>query len=186
MTKKVLIITGSLREKSLNRQLAQETAKLLEGNAQVSFLDYRDLPYMNQDMEFPTPETVKRVRSAVEAADGIWIFTPEYNRSYPGVLKNLLDWLSRPLSALNPEGIFILSGKKVTLSGVGGSSGASQSLEKLKELLHCMRMEVLNYPAVGIALDMEGFVTSQLRLSDADRTKLAAQVRAFLSFLEEK
>lgn len=50
---------------------------------------------MNEDIEFPAPEAVKRVREAVKAADGLWFFTPEYNHSYPGVLKNLIDWLSR-------------------------------------------------------------------------------------------
>ena len=95
--KKVLMIVGSLRKNSFNYQLAKQVEQMLEGRAEVSFLFYADLPFMNQDIEFPTPESVARVRSAVQETDGIWIFSPEYNFQIPGVLKNLLDWLSRPL-----------------------------------------------------------------------------------------
>lgn len=94
--KKVLMIVASMREKSFNMQLARLAADALRGKAEVSFLNYANIPYMNQDIEFPTPEEILRVRGKVSKADGIWIFTPEYNYSYPGVLKNLLDWLSRP------------------------------------------------------------------------------------------
>ena len=89
--KKVLMIVGSMRKKSFNRQLAAIAAELLRGKAEVSFLEYADIPYMNQDIEFPVPEEIARVREEVSRADGIWIITPEYNYSYPGVLKNLLD-----------------------------------------------------------------------------------------------
>lgn len=94
--KKVLLIVGSMREKAFNRQAALMAQKMLEKKADVSILSYEDLPQMNQDIEFPAPEAVARVRKEVAEADGLWFFTPEYNHSYPGVLKNLLDWLSRP------------------------------------------------------------------------------------------
>ena len=96
--KKVLLIVGSLRKESFNLQLAKLAEEMLKDKVQVSLLQYADLPFMNQDMEFPAPESVARVRQEVLAADGIWIFSPEYNYQIPGVLKNLLDWLSRPLA----------------------------------------------------------------------------------------
>ena len=95
--KKVLMIVGSLRKDSFNLQLAKVAEEILKGQAEVRYLHYADMPFMNQDIEFPTPERVARVRQEVLAADGIWIFSPEYNYQIPGVLKNLLDWLSRPL-----------------------------------------------------------------------------------------
>ena len=82
--KRIVIVVGSLRERSFNRQLADVAAELLAGRAEIEVLDFRDLPFMNQDIEFPTPAAVERVRAVVAAADGIWIFTPEYNYSYPG------------------------------------------------------------------------------------------------------
>ena len=86
--KKVLMIVGSLRKESFNLQLAKLAEEMLKDKTRVSILYYADLPFMNQDMEFPTPESVARVRQEVLAADGIWIFSPEYNYQIPGVLKN--------------------------------------------------------------------------------------------------
>ena len=127
MARKILMIVGSMREQSFNRQLAQKAGELLGRRAEVTYLEYSDLPYMNQDIEFPTPEAVLRVREAVDKADGIWFVTPEYNFSYPGVLKNLLDWLSRPLKPRDFQSRTSMSGKKATISGVGGKSAASGS-----------------------------------------------------------
>lgn len=113
MMKKVLLIVGSMREKSFNMQLARQAAELLRGKAEVSFLEYAEIPSMNQDIEFPVPEEIAWVRDEVRAADGVWIITPEYNYSYPGVLKNLLDWLSRPIKMGAPRTETAISGKKL-------------------------------------------------------------------------
>ena len=88
--KKLVFIVGSLRRGSFNRVLADYVAGKVADRADVEFLDYADVPFVNQDIEFPAPGSVTRVRKAVESADGVWIFTPEYNFS---------DWLSRPLVA---------------------------------------------------------------------------------------
>ena len=100
----ILFVIGSTRKNSFNRQLANITEKLIGKYAsnncaqiQVNYLQFDNLPFFNQDIEFPTPETVEKIRHEFSSADGIWIFTPEYNQSYPGYLKNLIDWLSRPL-----------------------------------------------------------------------------------------
>ena len=91
MTKKILFIIGSLRKNSFNRQLAAKCREiLLQKGAEVSELEYSTIPFMNQDSETPVPASINRVRTEVAAADGIWIFTPEYNFAVPGVLKNLL------------------------------------------------------------------------------------------------
>ena len=65
--------------------------EIIGGNAEVQELDYSELPLLSQDIEQPEPEVVARIRKEVSEADGLWIFTPEYNMSYPGHLKNLLD-----------------------------------------------------------------------------------------------
>ena len=115
MTKKVLFIIGSLRKKSFNRQLAAKCREILmQKGAEISELEYSDIPFMNQDSEMPVPASINRVRAEVAAADGIWIFTPEYNFAVPGVLKNLLDWLSRPLVPGDFTSGTAIAGKKVT------------------------------------------------------------------------
>ena len=93
--KKLVFVVGSLRKGSFNRQLADYAAGAVADAADVEVLDYSDVPLLNQDIEFPAPEAVTRVRKAVSAADGVWVFTPEYNFSFPAPVKNLFDWLSR-------------------------------------------------------------------------------------------
>ena len=95
--KNVLIVCGTLRKNGYNLQLANVIKQLIGKQADVSYLDYSELPPMNQDLESPEPASVAAVRGAVRAADGIWFVTPQYNASFPGHIKNLIDWLSRPL-----------------------------------------------------------------------------------------
>ncbi|WMC92070.1 NADPH-dependent FMN reductase [Kineothrix sp. MB12-C1] len=95
---KIVAIVGSLRKNSYNLQLAKLTKEIIGERAELEILDYTDVPYMNEDIEYPAPKSVARVREVIKAADAVWFFTPEYNHSYPGVLKNLIDWLSRPIS----------------------------------------------------------------------------------------
>lgn len=181
--KHILMIIGSMRKKSFNRQLAQKAAVMLDGKAEVSFLDYSDLPYMDQDIEFPAPDAVSRVREQVMQADGIWIFTPEYNFSYPGVLKNLLDWLSRPLKPGTPRNQNAIAGKKVTVSGAGGQSAAGGARTKLRELLKFIFAEQMEGEETGIALDMQAFQTNTLTLSPENEAALARQAGTFLDYL---
>ena len=89
MSKKVLFIVGSLREGSFNHQMALEAEKALAGKAEVSYLDYSAIPLFNQELEVPTLPTVAAAREAVLAADAIWIFSPVYNFSIPGTVKNV-------------------------------------------------------------------------------------------------
>ena len=182
--KNVLMIIGSLRKESFNRQLAEKVAELLKGKAEVTYLTYTDVPFINQDIEFPTPEAVARVRQEVLAADGIWIITPEHNSSYPGVLKNLLDWLSRPMTPGGTMGNTAISGKKATISGVAGRSAAAGSREKLAELLRFIRVNVLEEIQTGVSLGKESFLTNILHLSEEQETALKSQVEAFLQFIE--
>lgn len=182
--KKILLIVGSLREKSFNRQLASEAAALLEGRATVKVLDFRSVPFMNQDCEYPAPEAVARARTEVQAADGVWFFTPEYNYSYPGVLKNLLDWLSRPLKRDDPDRVSAIAGKKAAISSCAGSSGGAGARGRLTDLMAAMRVDLMKEPQVGIKLDREAYTTDVLTLSDDDRAALAAQADAFLAYLD--
>ena len=103
---KIVAIVGSLRKDSYNRQLALIAKDVIGDRADFELLDYADVPLMNQDIEYPAPEAVKRVRDAVKTADGVWFFTPEYNHFFSGVLKNLIDWLSRPISEGRTAGAF--------------------------------------------------------------------------------
>ena len=179
--KKVLMIVGSLRKDSFNLQLAKVTEEMLKGQADVSFLNYADLPFMNQDIEVPAPKSVERVRQAVQEAEGIWIFSPEYNYQIPGVLKNLLDWLSRPLTPNDWERGSAVKGKPVTISGVAGRSGAAGVRKHLSALLEVMSMNLIGGMGLGISADAESFATGKLNLSEENREALLEQAELFLS-----
>ena len=183
--KKILFIIGSLRKESFNKKLAKEVEEMLAGRAMVEYLDYSDVPLMNQDIEFPAPEAVKRVREKVAEADALWIFSPEYNYSYPGHLKNLIDWLSRPLVAGDRQTPLAINGKKVALSGAGGASATAKCREKLTELLTLpfIRADVMTEPQTGIQLNMEAWTEGRMMLTEEQMTNLRLQVDAFLEYI---
>lgn len=181
--KNILFIVGSLRKDSFNRQLAKEAEKLLAGRANVNYLDYTDVPFINQDIEYPAPTAVSKLRETVAQADGIWFFSPEYNFSYPGHVKNLLDWLSRPLVAFDFATPTIMNGKKVTLSGAGGQMATGKCREKLTELLTFIKADVMTTPQTGITLNAEAWTEGRMILSDEQRTSLKEQAEAFIEYL---
>ena len=178
--KKVLMIVGSLRKNSFNHQLAKQVETMLAGKAVVSYLNYVDLPFMNQDIEFPVPESVARVRQAVQEADGIWIISPEYNYQIPGVLKNLLDWLSRPLAPNDWTHGSAVKGKPVTISGVAGRSGAAGVRKHLSALLEIMSMKLIGGQGYGVSLDAEAFQSGVLNLTKENLAAIRAQAEGFL------
>lgn len=178
--KKVLFIVGSLRAGSLNRQLAEAAGRFLDG-AEVEFLDCASLPFMNQDLEYPVPEPVRAAREAVKAADGIWIVTPEYNHSYSGVIKNAIDWLSRPEDPLDRKSPSVLAGMKVTISGAAGSDAAIDARVKMVQLAEAVKMEVIGGEGCGIALGKEAFASDKLVLTAEEEEMLRSQARQFLT-----
>jgi NAD(P)H-dependent FMN reductase len=180
--KKILFIIGSLRKESFNRQLALEAEKMIGSQAEVTYLDYSDVPLINQDIEFPEPEAVGRLRAAVKEADGIWVFTPEYNFSYPGHVKNLFDWLSRPVVANDYETPTVINGKKVALSGAGGKMATAKCREKLTELLTFIKADVMEQQT-GIVLNVEAWTEGRMILSDEQRKTLMEQMEAFLKYV---
>ena len=142
MTKNILFLVGSLREGSFNHQLATYAEKALKGKAVVSYLNYRDVPLLNQDLETPVLPAVAQMREAVLAADAIWIFSPVYNFSIPGVVKNVLDWLSRAMDLSDPTGPSALQDKVVTVSSVA-NGGHNQLFAIYHDLLPFIRTRVV-------------------------------------------
>lgn len=180
--KKILFIVGSMRKGSFNHELAQTAESLIGDRAEVSYLDYSDLPFLNQDIENPAPASVTRVREAIKSSDAAWIFTPEYNRSYPGQLKNLIDWLSRPHDGIGKDDLEIV-GKKFALSGAGGNVQTAKSREKLTELLGFVGATVMTDHQTGIALNTEAWTEGRMILTDEQKKSLAEQADAFLAYI---
>ena len=93
---KILGIAGSLREGSYNKMLLRAATKLVPQDAELVVFDIKDIPLYNQDIEKPLPREVLELKRQIISADAILFVTPEYNYAIPGVLKNVIDWGSRP------------------------------------------------------------------------------------------
>jgi chromate reductase len=124
-------LAGSVRRGSFNRSLLKAAKDLAAPRLQIQMLDIGDLPLYNQDLEsIGIPAVVARLRSAVRDADALLIATPEYNHCVPGVLKNALDWLSRPPHAS------ALQGKPTALMGAStGMTGTARAQEQVRQSL---------------------------------------------------
>lgn len=177
--KKILFIVGSTRKGSFNRQLAEVAKGLLEGRAEVSYLDFSALPFLNQDEEYPASDELARIRREIKEADGLWIFTPEYNSSYPGYLKNLIDWLSRP-TIPNDYSSPVIIGKKIAISGVAGRSAAAGARGKLRELLTLVKAVVVEKETGG-SLNREAFVSGTYSPDEATLLSLKEEAEALLA-----
>lgn len=147
----VLIVVGTLRKDGFNVQLADHVRKLLDGRANVSVLDYSQLSLMNQDLENPEPAAVAAVREAVREADGVWFVSPQYNASFPGHVKNLVDWLSRPLPGKGRDSA-ATNGMKATVSGAGGRTATAEMRAALDSLLEFVGASVMREDETGVAL----------------------------------
>ena len=160
--KKILFIIGSLRKQSFNRELSEMVKGMLQGKAEVTELDYSQVPFINQDEEYPAPQAIADARKAVAEADGVWIFSPEYNYSYPGHVKNLIDWLSRPVDPADRNAPTVLAGKKFTLTGAGGKAATAGCRKLLTE----------------------AWTEGRMILSEEQKTQLAKQAELFLEFIK--
>jgi chromate reductase, NAD(P)H dehydrogenase (quinone) len=139
---RILGISGSLRRDSHNTALLQAAARMLPPDAEFVLYDgLRDIPPYDQDDDVPErrPEAVDALRDTTARADGIIISTPEYNASIPGVLKNAIDWISRP------AGASVLRGKPVAVIGAStGFFGAVWAQAELRKVLDNIGAEVVD------------------------------------------
>ena len=182
--KKILFIIGSLRKQSFNRELSVMVKGMLQGKAEVTELDYSQVPFINQDEEYPAPQAVADARKAVAEADGVWIFSPEYNYSYPGHVKNLIDWLSRPVDPADRNAPTVLAGKKFTLTGAGGKAATAGCRKLLTTLLTVLKADVMTEGQTGIVLNLEAWTEGHMILTEEQKAQLAKQAELFLEFIK--
>ena len=180
--KKILIIPGSFRRNSFNTKIALYTKTLLEDNFYTEVLEYESLPFMNQDLEENLPDVVKNIKESVMKADALWFFTPEYNQSYPGAVKNLIDWLSRPLVYGNYASGTAIKGKVVAITSAGGKNAGRGSIDKLTQLLNAVKAKPLEC-SVGIALSPECFMKDTLILTKEDEARIQEEVKILNNLL---
>lgn len=93
---KIAVVIGSIRAESINKMLAKNLERLLLEGVEFEYINIASLPLFNQDIEADVPPAPQALKVAVDAADAVLFVTPEYNHSFTGVLKNAIDWGSRP------------------------------------------------------------------------------------------
>ena len=150
---RILAISGSLRERSYNRALLRAAEELAPAGVEFEEFDLSPIPFYNGDVEAEgDPEPVAALKAAVAEADGLLIATPEYNRGTSGVLKNAIDWLSRPALAS------VLRWKPVAIMGAStGRGGTRRAQQQVRDALLYPGAIVLEEPEVALPVAWEHF-----------------------------
>ena len=150
--KKILAISGSLRAQSYNTGLTKALSALVPEGVSVDHADISSLPLFNSDLETSFPETAQTLKNQIESADAIVFATPEYNRSIPGVLKNAIDWASRPWGKNS------FAGKPVLVMGASvGPIATAVAQQDLKKVMLYLDAKVVGQPELYIGTAQEKF-----------------------------
>jgi chromate reductase len=168
----ILCLSGSLRAASSSKAVVETICRKLADEAEFSRFDIGSLPHYNADLD-PLPETVDALKAAIAAADGVIIVTPEYNYSVPGVLKNAIDWASRPgyASVLKDKPVFIASVS-------GGALGGVRAQAHLKNVLGGVLAKTFVWQEVAITHSNRKIKDGYLADEDSEAFLFEA-VRAF-------
>lgn len=174
---KIVGISGSLREGSYNSALLRAGAALAPKGVSVEIAGIGDIPLYNEDVKQQGfPAAVEELASAIRAADGVWIATPEYNYSIPGVLKNAIDWVSRVEN--QP-----FAGKPVAIMGASlGRLGTARSQYHLRQVMVFVDAIVMNKPEVFVGGAKDLFEEGELT-DETTRDFLDKQLGAFLDWI---
>jgi chromate reductase len=172
---RVLGIAGSLRAGSYNRALLRVAQELAPEGMSIVIFELHALPFYNADVEAQGfPEPVVAFKTAIAEADAVLIATPEYNHSFPGLLKNALDWASRP------PGRSPLDGKPAAIMGASsGAIGTARAQQHLRLVCSYVNMIVLNQPEVLVARAQDKFDASGRLTDEPTRQFLGKFLQAF-------
>ena len=149
---RILGIPGSLRKESFNRATLRAAKELAPDGAAIEVFELHGIPGFNQDDEQNPPAKVVELKRRIRESDAILFVTPEYNYSVPGVLKNAIDWASRPY------GDSAWAGKPVAIMGASvGTLGTARAQYHLRQMFVFLNMFPVNQPEVMIGNAAERF-----------------------------
>jgi chromate reductase len=176
---RILGIPGSLRRASWNRAALEALKELLPPGVELEIFDLAGIPLFNEEQEAAPDARVLVLREAVRAADGVYFATPEYNYSIPGVLKNAIDWASRPYGqgAWQGKPAAILSASTGTLGGI-------RAQYHLRQVLVSQDMPVVSQPEVVIGQAPSRFDAAGRLTDEVTRNLLSAQLAALIRLME--
>jgi len=174
---KILGFVGSLRKASYNKALMRTAMQLLPEGAKLEVFDLAEFPLFNQDFERTPPEIVKQFKAKIRAADAILMASPEYNYSIPGVLKNAIDWASRPPT----DNVF--DGKPVAVMSASTSKlGGARMQYHLRQSFVWLNMYPINRPEFMLA-NAAAYFDNEGNLKDEDtRNRLKDLLEALVQW----
>ena len=168
----ILGIVGSLREHSFNKRLMEAFAAQMPDGAELTMASIGDLPLYSEDVEAAgLPESVTTLKQQIEAADAIIIATPEYNRAIPGVLKNALDWASRPYGKNS------FTGKPTLIIGASvGTIATAVAQNELKRIMLYLDAHVVGQPEFYLGSAGEKFAENGPLTDEATKEHIDAAI----------
>jgi chromate reductase len=176
---KVLGFAGSLRKDSYNKILLNAAVELKPDSVELETFDLEGIPLFNQDQEEQPPKIVKEFKEKIKAADALLIVTPEYNYSVPGVLKNAIDWASRPY------GDNVFDEKPVAvMSASEGMLGGARAQYHLRQTLISLNMHPLNKPEVIVSQIDEKIDADGKVVDEKTRKKIGKVLEALVAWTE--
>lgn len=177
---KIVGICGSLRKESLNRKALNVSKKFFPPDVEFEIVEIGDMPLFNQDLELNPPESVVRFREKIQSADGILFAMPEYNYSVSAVLKNAIEWGSRPY------GKAVMNGKPVAIMGVStGMLGTVRAQYHLRQICVQVNMYPLNKPEVMIPLGLDKFDKEGNLIDVHSKEKIEKLVQALIAWIRK-
>lgn len=172
----ILGISGSLRRGSFNTALLRNAQAMLPADASLEIADLSGIPLFNQDHEREPPEAVRAFKAKIAAADALLFAVPEYNYSIPGVLKNAIDWASRPYN----EQPF--NGKPAAIMGAGGRFGTVRAQLHFRQIAGYLNLLVLPRPELMVPLAHQKFDADGVLTDQDARDQLKALVNALVEW----
>lgn len=174
---KIVAFAGSLRKDSYNRALLRAAQQLLPAaEASMITFDLAGFPSYNQDQEATTPPVVAEFKASIRQADALVIVTPEYNYSVPGLLKNAIDWASRPY------GDNSFDDKPVAIMGASiGMTGTARAQYHLRQMFVFLNAHPLNKPEIMVSMAADKFSNGELT-DAATRGKVQEQLLALVAW----
>jgi len=174
---KILAFAGSLRKGSFNKALVRAAVEVAPENVAMEVFDLEGIPPYNQDLENTPPQKVTEFKEKIRIADALLIATPEYNYSIPGVLKNAIDWASRPYQG-NP-----FEGKPVALMSASvGKLGGGRAQYHLRQSFVFLNMHPVNKPEVMLASASENVDANGRLTNEQTRTLIRQLIEALVTW----
>ena len=175
----IAVFVGSLKKASLNKKLAKNLETLAPQGTTFRYIDIGSLPLFNEELETEYPAAARSMKDIIDACDGVLFVTPEYNRSIPGVLKNAIDWASRPWGQNS------FDSKPAGIVGVSvGQLGTAVAQAHLRSVLVYLNTRLMGQPELYLshgkaAFDDEGVIV------EGSKDFLQGYIEAFVRHINQ-